>query len=134
LGFLALSLDRGLRGFHGWRYLACILRCPIFLGENQAYDPSFRKKTRGVEVSRRSRRQSASALARDLIDRDLQWGFDFDRVRQLAGSIAISQWHCEKDPWRKTYPPAQLATEPQELTKKTKVCAAGDVDQTRGVP
>jgi predicted DNA-binding protein len=46
-------------------------------------------------------KRSESALVREIIDRELQRRFDFDRVRHLIGSIASSPKHWEKDPWRK---------------------------------
>lgn len=46
-------------------------------------------------------KRSESALLRDLIERELQRGFDFDCVRHLVGSIASAPKHWEKDPWRK---------------------------------
>jgi predicted DNA-binding protein len=45
-------------------------------------------------------KRSESALVRDLIEREIQRGFDFDRVRHLVGSIASSPKHWEKDSWR----------------------------------
>ena len=46
-------------------------------------------------------KRSESALVRDLIEQEMQRGFDFDRVRHLVGSIASQSKHWEKDPWRK---------------------------------
>ena len=46
-------------------------------------------------------KRSESALLRDLIERELQRGFDFDNVRHLVGSIASPPRHWEKDSWRK---------------------------------
>jgi len=46
-------------------------------------------------------KRSESALVRDLIEREIQRGFDFDRVRYLVGSIASPPKHWENDPWRK---------------------------------
>ena len=46
-------------------------------------------------------KRTESTLVRDLIDREIQRGFDFDRVRHLVGSIASPPKHCEKDSWRK---------------------------------
>jgi predicted DNA-binding protein len=46
-------------------------------------------------------KRSESALVRDLIEQEIQRGFDFDRVRHLVGSIASPSKHWEKDPWRK---------------------------------
>jgi hypothetical protein len=46
-------------------------------------------------------KRSESALVRDLIDREIQRGFDFDRIRHLVGSIASPPKHWEKDAWRK---------------------------------
>jgi hypothetical protein len=45
--------------------------------------------------------RSESALVRDLINRELQRGFDFNHVRHLVGSIASAPRHWEQDPWRK---------------------------------
>lgn len=45
-------------------------------------------------------KRSESALVRDLIDREIRRGFDFDRVRHLVGSIASLPKHWDKDPWR----------------------------------
>ena len=46
-------------------------------------------------------KRSESALVRDLIEQEIQRGFDFDRVRHLVGSIVSPSKHWEKDPWRK---------------------------------
>ena len=46
-------------------------------------------------------KRSESALVRDLIDREMRRGFDFDRIRHLIGSIASPPKHWEKDSWRK---------------------------------
>jgi len=46
-------------------------------------------------------KRSESALLRDLIERELQRGFDFDNVRDLVGSISSPPRHWEKDSWRK---------------------------------
>ena len=46
-------------------------------------------------------RRSESALVRDMIDREIQRGFDFDRIRHLVGSITSPARHWEKDSWRK---------------------------------
>ena len=45
--------------------------------------------------------RSESALVREMIDREVQRGFDFDRVRHLVGTIASRRKHWEKDAWRK---------------------------------
>jgi len=45
--------------------------------------------------------QSESALVRQLIEREMERGFDFERVRHLAGSVAGGPKHWAKDPWRK---------------------------------
>lgn len=45
-------------------------------------------------------RQSESALVRDLIDRAMQQGFDFERVRHLAGSITRPPEGPTRDSWR----------------------------------
>jgi len=46
-------------------------------------------------------KRSESALVREMIDREMQRGFDFERVRHLVGSIASPRRHWEKDSWRK---------------------------------
>jgi hypothetical protein len=46
-------------------------------------------------------RQSESSLVRELIEREMQRGFDFQRVRHLVGSVASDQKHRSKSPWRK---------------------------------
>ena len=46
-------------------------------------------------------KRSESALVRDLIEREVQRGFDFDRVHHLIGSIASPPRHWEKGSWRK---------------------------------
>jgi uncharacterized protein (DUF1778 family) len=46
-------------------------------------------------------KQSESALVREIIDREMQRGFDFERVRHLVGSITSPRRHWEKDSWRK---------------------------------
>jgi predicted DNA-binding protein len=46
-------------------------------------------------------KRSESALVRDLIEQEIQRGFDFEHVRHLVGSIASPSKHWEKDPWRK---------------------------------
>ena len=46
-------------------------------------------------------KQSESALVREIIDREMQRGFDFERVRHLVGSITSPRRPWEKDSWRK---------------------------------
>jgi hypothetical protein len=46
-------------------------------------------------------KRSESAFVRDLIDREMQREFNFDRVRHLVGSIVSRSKHWEKDSWRK---------------------------------
>jgi len=46
-------------------------------------------------------KRSESALVRDLINRELGRGFDFDHVRHLVGTIASPPKHWEKDSWRR---------------------------------
>jgi hypothetical protein len=65
---------------------------------------TIRLGTKQREALRRraaAERRSESALVRDMIDREIQRGFDFDRIRHLVGSIASMPSHWEKDPWRK---------------------------------
>lgn len=46
-------------------------------------------------------KKSESALVRDLIEREMQQGFDFDRVRHLAGSVTRDPKRSTQDAWRK---------------------------------
>ena len=46
-------------------------------------------------------KRSESALVREMIDREMQRVFDFERVRHLVGSVASRPKHWEKDSWRK---------------------------------
>ena len=46
-------------------------------------------------------KRSESALAREMIDREMQREFSFDRVRHLVGSIASRPKHLARDSWRK---------------------------------
>jgi hypothetical protein len=46
-------------------------------------------------------KRSESALVREMIDREMQRGFAFDRVRHLVGSITSPQRHWKKNSWRK---------------------------------
>ena len=46
-------------------------------------------------------KRSESALLRELIERELQRGFDFDHVRHLVGSVASPPRHWDKDSWRR---------------------------------
>jgi hypothetical protein len=46
-------------------------------------------------------KRSESALIREMIDRQMQRGFDFDQVRHLVGLVASPPKHWEKDPWQR---------------------------------
>jgi predicted DNA-binding protein len=46
-------------------------------------------------------KRTESALVREMIQREIQRGFDFERVRHLVGSVASPSKHWEKDAWRK---------------------------------
>ena len=60
-------------------------------------------KAQREAVRRRARaeKRTESALVREMIQRELQRGFDFERVRHLVGSVASPPKHWEKDAWRK---------------------------------
>jgi len=38
---------------------------------------------------------------RELIEREMDRGFDFEGVRHLVGSVVSPRKHWEKNPWRK---------------------------------
>jgi len=46
-------------------------------------------------------KRTESALVREMIEREINRSFDFERVRHVIGSIASARKHWEKDPWRK---------------------------------
>ena len=70
----------------------------------QAATLTIRLRAKQREALRRratAEKRSESALVREMIDREMQRGFDFERVRHLVGSV-VSPWrHWEKDSWRK---------------------------------
>jgi len=45
-------------------------------------------------------RQSESALVRQLIEREIQRGFDFERVRHLVGSLSLGSKARVAGSWR----------------------------------
>jgi hypothetical protein len=59
------------------------------------------KQREALKLRAAAEKRTESALVRELIDREIPPGFDFDRVRHLVGSIASPPKHWEKDPWRK---------------------------------
>ena len=82
--------------------LHCVLRWLTFILMDTTL--TIRLGTKQREALRRraaAERRSESALVRDMIDREIQRGFDFGRIRHLVGSIASPPRHWEKDPWRK---------------------------------
>jgi predicted DNA-binding protein len=60
-----------------------------------------RKQREALRRRAAAEKRSESALVREMIDREMQRGFDFDRIRHLVGSIASRPKHWEKDSWRK---------------------------------
>jgi len=48
-----------------------------------------------------AQKRSESALVREMIDREMRRGFDFEQVRHLVGSVVSSPKHWAKDSWRK---------------------------------
>ena len=60
-----------------------------------------KKQRAALERRARAEGRTASAIVRDLLDRESDRGFIFDRVRHLIGSVKSSPKHWEKDPWLK---------------------------------
>jgi predicted DNA-binding protein len=60
-----------------------------------------RKQREALRRRAAAEKRSESALVREMIDREMQRGFDFDRIRHLVGSIVSRPKHWEKDSWRK---------------------------------
>jgi hypothetical protein len=60
-----------------------------------------RKQRDALRRRAAAERRSESALVREMIDREMQREFDFERVRHLVGSIASQPKHWDKDSWRK---------------------------------
>lgn len=46
--------------------------------------------------------KTESAVLRELLARETEHGFDFERVSHLVGSLSSPAGHREKDSWRKT--------------------------------
>ena len=44
-------------------------------------------------------KRSESALVREMIERDIQGGFDFERIRHLIGSVQIDRKRMREDAW-----------------------------------
>ena len=73
----------------------------LFRGNHADHPSSPQNSERLSGAVLRLEKRSESALVRDLIEREIERGFDFNRVRHLVGSIASSPKHWAKDPWRK---------------------------------
>jgi predicted DNA-binding protein len=43
--------------------------------------------------------RSESALVREMIEREMNRGFDFERVKHLIGSVRTDRKRMRKDPW-----------------------------------
>jgi predicted DNA-binding protein len=59
------------------------------------------EQRRALKRRATAEKRTESALVREMIQRELQRGFDFERVRHLVGSVASPSKHWEKDAWRK---------------------------------
>jgi hypothetical protein len=59
------------------------------------------KQRDALRLRAAAEKRSESALVREMIDREMQRGFAFNRVRKLVGSIASPPRHWEKNSWRK---------------------------------
>jgi len=44
-------------------------------------------------------KRSESALVREIIDREINRGFDFERVRHLVGSVTLDRKKMRGDAW-----------------------------------
>ncbi len=44
-------------------------------------------------------KRSESAVVREIIDREMNRGFDFEKVRHLAGSVTIDRKKMRSDEW-----------------------------------
>jgi len=44
-------------------------------------------------------KRSESALVREIIDREINRGFDFEKVRHLVGSVALDRKKMQGDGW-----------------------------------
>jgi hypothetical protein len=59
------------------------------------------KQRKALKRRAAAEKRSESELVREMIDREINRGFDFERVCHLVGSVASPSKHWEKDPWRK---------------------------------
>ena len=46
-------------------------------------------------------KRSESALVRELIEREMKQGFDYEQIRHLVGSISSQPEHFADDAWRR---------------------------------
>ena len=60
-----------------------------------------RKQRDAIRRRAAAEKRSESALVREMIDREMQREFNFERVRHLVGSIASRPKHWARDSWRK---------------------------------
>lgn len=47
----------------------------------------------------KAEKRSESAVVREIIDREMNRGFDFEKVRHLAGSVTLDRKQRQKDDW-----------------------------------
>jgi len=59
-----------------------------------------RKQREALRRRAAAEKRSESALVREMIDREMQREFNFDRVRHLVGRIASRPKHWARDSWR----------------------------------
>jgi len=60
-----------------------------------------RKQREALRRRAAAEKRSESSLVREMIEREMQREFNFDRIRHLVGSIASRPKHWKKDAWRK---------------------------------
>jgi predicted DNA-binding protein len=54
---------------------------------------------RALKQRAAAERRSESALVREMIEREINRGFDFERVRHLIGSVQINRKRMREDAW-----------------------------------
>lgn len=59
------------------------------------------EQRRALKRRAAAEKRTESALVREIIDREISRGFEFERVRHLVGSVASRAKHWQKNAWRK---------------------------------
>jgi hypothetical protein len=79
----------------------CLTDCKICFMETALTIRLPAKQREALRRRAAAEKRSESTLVREMLDREMQRGFDFDSVRHLVGTVASPPKHWEKDSCRK---------------------------------